>query len=215
MSGFHLTDGTCGCPPTATPPVGYQNHARLDDAGCLWFDSCYKSFRFVGAARHDIGTPVIIGNDPGTAPTSTDDDIVSGAGVTFGTFNTLTVTNTTECTLGLLFGMDLSTDTSINQAHLLKVVMSSRWNGAPHSTISTSNVNVAGSTAIARQILQGAANPHDTSIETGGPPSLVLAPGASGTVGCKIFLEYVVGGYDGIDRINQSGASVRVYSYVV
>lgn len=215
MSGILLTGGTCGCPPTETPPAGYQNHARVDDGGCLWFNSCYSSFKFVGAARHDIGTSVVIGPSPGTAPVSTESDIVSGNGVTSGTFNTITVTNNTECTLGLLLGMDLSTDTSINQSHLMKVVLSSRWNGAPYSSISTSNTYVTGSTAIARQLLQGAANPHDTGIEGGGAANLTLAPGASGVVGAKIFLQYVTGASDGIDQINQSFSSIRVYSYVL
>lgn len=213
MAGFRLTDGSSGCPPTETPPGNYEIPFRVDDAGRLWITSCFKNLRYFGAARHDLFEQTRLGVSP--IPLSTADDIISGAGVTAGTYTNLTVTNTTDCDMGLLLAYDLSVDIEVLGNNLARWVMSGRYNGANHDTIAVSSIRTTGSTTYNRYITACSAAPHDAGIEAGGSPSLVLAPGVSATIGVKIFCQYAVGTPDTFDNVTQSNAAVRVYGYVL
>lgn len=210
MAAFRETDGTGGCPPTETPPTGYEIPFRFDDLGNLWINGCFDNFKFFGIARHDITTPVILGTGP--APVNTADDIVSGAGITAGTYGSLNITNDTACTIGILLGYDLNADLDVKGTHLVKIILSGRWNGANVDVISCSSVRT-GATDYARCISGNAANPHDPGIEGGGSASMTLAPGATATIGARLFLQYAEGSPDGVDQIVSSGSAVRVYGY--
>lgn len=214
MAGFRLTGGTGGCPPTETPPSDYENQFRFDDAGRLWLKPCFEGFKFLGSARHDISTNTVFGIS--STPISTAEDIVSGNGITAGTYANVTITNDTPCDMGVLLAYDLSVDLYVADDHLAVVALSGRWNGAHHSQINVSSVyHAAGSGDGIRVLQAAAAAPHDTNIEAGGAPSLTLAPGASATVGCRLFLQYVVGSPDGIDQFNAASSIVRVYGYPI
>lgn len=212
MAGFRLQDGSCGCPPTETPAANFRNSFRFDDAGCLYIDGCFTNFTFLGAARHDISTPGILGS--GDIPLNTAEDIVSGDGVTAGVYTTLEVTNDSNCDMGYLLGYDLNADLDVKGTSLAKWILSGRWNGANVDVISCSSVRT-GSSAYCRLFSGNAANPHDPAIEVGSPASLTLAPGASATVGARLFLQYAEGAPDGVDQVRSSGSSVRVYGYVL
>lgn len=213
MAGFRLQDGSCGCPPTETPAADFRNAFRFDDAGCLYIDGCFPSFKFLGAARHDITTPTILGV-AGSTPVNTADDIVSGDGVTAGTYTSLNITNTSNCDMGYLLGYDLNADLDVSGNSLVKWILSGRWNGANVDVIFCSSVRITGAGPV-RCLSGNAAAPHDPAIEAGGAASLTLAPGASATIGARLFLQYAEGAPDGVDQVVSSGSSVRVYGYVL
>lgn len=213
MSGFRLTGGTEGCPPTETPPSSYVSPFRLDSAGRLWITQCFRGFKYFGAARHDISTPVIIGS--ATALPSTAGDIVSGTNLTAGTYTSLTVTNDTECTIGLLTGLDTVVDLTTYESNIVMWTVSSRWNGVYHSSSNVSNPQIAGSTDYIRQLNNVSANPHDLGVEGGGAPTMSLAPGATGIVSAKMFVSYNSGAATGLESITAANSAVRVYGYVI
>lgn len=211
MAGFRLTDGSSGCPPTEAPPADYEIPFRFDVAGKLWITSCFKNLKYFGAARHDIGSQVgFIGF--GDLLVSTDPDIVSGSGVTQGTYTNLNVTNTSECDIGILIGLDVFADMSTRSNNLVRWCLSSRINGAHYSLAAASSINTDNTAHFVRSQFQSSANPHDVGIETGTTP-LTLASGATMIVGAKMFIEYVVGSPTGTEVVNSAASAVRVYGY--
>ena len=211
MAGFRLTDGSSGCPPTETPPASYEIPFRFDSAGRLWITSCFKGFRYFGAARHDLPIPGIIGgtfvlNGPPGA---------SGPGISGGLYENITVTNDTECGMGILIGLDVGADIEVRADNLVYWTLASRWNGETHSIASASSTKIAGSTALVRQVINASANPHDIGFEDGPGAALTLAPGESATVGAKLFCYYGVGAPTGTETVYSSNSAVRVYGYIL
>lgn len=213
MAGFRLTNGTSGCPPTENPPADYKIPFRFDDAGRLWITSCFKGFRYFGAARHDIGTTYQLGINP--CPVSGTDDIISGDGVTAGTYTTLTITNDTNCDLGVLLANDIFVDWRTSTANMVRWVLSERWNGANHAISAVASPTLSPGTAALRQALSGSANPHDVGLEASGVPTLTLAPGVSAQVGARLFLQYQVGAPNGDEFVYSAYSAVRAYGYVI
>lgn len=213
MAGIRLTDGTGGCPPTQAPPADYENPFRFDSAGRLWITSCFKGFRYFGAARQDLFVSGTLG-DATWVPAGA--GLLVGAGIPGGEKTPLLITNSTECTMGVLLGLDLTADIEVRADNQAIWTLSSRWNGAHHSLCSLSNAKIAGSTALVRQALATSANPHDLGFEAGGTvAALQLAPGASATIGAQLFLHYAVGSPTGTETIHSSASAVRVYGYVL
>lgn len=214
MSGFRETNGSAGCPPTQDPPADYEIPFRFDDAGLLWITDCFKNVRFFGAARHDIDTQVgFIGS--GGLLVSSNPDIVSGAGVTQGTYTNLTVTNDTQCDIGLLLGHDVFVDMSTKSVNLVRWVLSARVNGAHYSLSAASSVNTDDTEHFVRSQFTSSANPHNNGIEAGGANDLILTPGASMVIGAKMFVAYVVGAPTGTEVVYSAASAVRVYGYVL
>lgn len=213
MAGFRLTDGSSGCPPTETPPADYEIPFRFDAAGRLWITSCFKGLQYFGAARHDIGTSGILGS--ASLPQSTDPDIISGSGITAGTYTNVTVTNDTICDLGFLLAHDVFADLTTNSHNLIRWNLSARVNGAHYSLSAASSVYHDGTVANVRSQFQSGANPHNNGIEGGSINDLILAPGASMVIGAKLFLTYVLGAPTGSEVVNSSASAVRIYGYVV
>lgn len=213
MAGFRLTDGSSGCPPTQTPPADYTIPFRYDDAGRLWLINPLQ-FRYFGAARHDIGSQSGFIGGSGLAVT-TDPGIVSGDSVTQGTYTPITVTNDTEKNMGILLAHDMSIDMSTLNTNMVRVLCSARWNGAHHSLAAANSINTNQAVAFVRSLYNGSSNPHDLTLESTGSAGLVLAPGASATVGCKLFIEYVVGTPSGTEVINSASSAVRAYGYTL
>lgn len=214
MASFRETDGTGGCPPTETPPAGYEIPFRFDDLGNLWINGCFDNFKFLGIARHDISTEVLVGI--ASTPISTEGDILAGSGVTAGSYVPLNITNTTACTVGLLLGYDMNVDADIVGTNMAKFILAGRFNGVHVDSVACSSTRIVGETNYIRQIIGNAANPHDPAIEAGGSAGMTLAPGASCTVSARLFIQYVEGsppGTPGTDRIISAGSAVRVYGY--
>lgn len=212
MAGFRLTNGTSGCPPIETPPASYVNPFRFDSAGRLWITSCFKGFRYFGAARHDLPLAGTVGSEwilPGAG-------LLVGPGIAGGTHENLLITNDTECTLGVLLGLDVTTELAIRADNELVWTLSSRWNGVHHSLCQSSNAQISGSTALVRQYIGASANPHDLGFEAGGTSAaLQLAPGASATVGAQLFCHYGVGAATGTETVYACSAAVRAYGYIL
>jgi len=216
MAGFRLTDGSDGCPPTEAPPASYENPFRFDSAGRLWVTQCFRGFRYFGAARHDIRDDVIIGS--ATCMPSSAADIVSGTGVAAGTYRNVTVTNDTECTLGILLSLDTIVDMSTYGGNFVGWAISARWNGVNKGSTSQSNPQIIGSTALIRQNSGVSANPFDPGVEAGSAPTITLAPGASGVVSSKMFLRYwggTPGTPTGTEIVHNASSAVRVYGYII
>ena len=57
------------------------------------------------------------------------------------------------------------------------------------------------------------ANPHDIGIEGDGEPNMVVQPGDTGVVSCRMFISYDIGGPDGTETINSGISAARVYGY--
>lgn len=205
MAGFRLTGGSSGCPPTATPPSGYQNPFRFDSAGRLWITSCFKNFQYFGEARQDL-----------LSMQATDADNYNGASTNFlsrGTIKTRTITNTTQCTLGILLAHDVIVDLQNREDNWVWVGVSELWNGAVHATASVSSQHDLSGTDFVRSLLHGGAAPHDVGSPDGGS-SLQLAPGASATVGCRLKVDYNWGSPVFGDQLIANSA-VRIYGYVL
>lgn len=215
MAGFRLTGGGGGCPPTATPPSGYENPFRFDDAGRLWLTDCFQGFQYFGAARHDLTESVAPTTDG--APVSTAPDVVSGSPVTAGSAQTRTITNTTNCTIGILLAHDIIADITAHTDNWLQLAVSERWNGDHHAQASIYTVHdpFGDHGGFLRTALHGSANPHDVGADAAGGSSLQLTPGQSATVGARLYIAYPVGAYVPGDRINSASAAVRIYGYVL
>lgn len=214
MAAFRETDGTGGCPPTETPPAGYEIPFRFDDLGNLWINGCFDNFKFFGYARHDIASEVVLGT--ATAPVSVEADIVAGSGITAGTYTPLNITNNSACTIGILLAYDLTVDADVVGNSMAKFILSGRWNGAHVDSVACSSIRIIGETNYVRAIVGNAAAMHDPAIEAGGSAGMTLAPGAVGTVSARLFLEYAEGtppGTVGTDRIVSAGSAVRAYGY--
>lgn len=210
MAGVLLDDASCGCPPTETPPVDYVNPVRFSDDGCMWITGCFTGFQYFGAARHDIGTSGVLG---GTGyPVDSGDLTVP---VTAGTYEDLTITNDTTCTIGVLLAYDMFVDIQARADHLVKWIVAGKWEGAVHSINACSSIRIDGSSDLVRYQAGASANPHDVSIEAGTGPSLTLAPGASATVSAQLFLQYVLGSATGDEAVFSSYSAVRAYGYVI
>lgn len=213
MAGIRLTDGSSGCPPTETPPADYVNPFRFDDAGRLWLVDPLQ-FRYFGAARHDVTSQSGFIGDASLA-VSTSADIVSGTSVTQGTYTNLVVTNTTPSNMGVLVSHDIVVDMATKSENLVRVVVSARWNGAHHSLATASSINTDDTSHFVRSEYNGSSNPHDLVLESTGVASLVLAPGASATVGAKLFIVYTVGTPTGTEVIYAASSAVRAYGYTL
>jgi hypothetical protein len=212
MAGFRLTDGSEGCPPTEAPPSSYQIPFRFDSAGRLWITSCFKGFRYFGAARHDLP---IAGELGGAFVPNSGTPGASGAPVVGGTYENITVTNDTECDLGILLGLDVSADLETRADNLVIWTLASRWNGETHSICSTSTTKITGSTSLVRQLIGASANPHDLGFEDGAGAVLTLAPGASAVIGAKLYCYYGAGAPTGTETVYSSTSAVRVYGYIL
>lgn len=214
MAGFRLTGGSSGCPPTATPPSGYQNPFRFDSAGKLWITGCFQGFQYFGAARHDsaVGTPGTSGLGLTTAS-----PYYTGTKVTAGTRTTRTITNTTQCTIGILLGHDIIVDLQVSEDRWAVMHLSETWNGVHHSGAAVSSKYIsAGGGDYVRQFLHGSANPHDVGADASGGSTLQLAPGASATIGAQFYISYGVGSPTSTyDYIWGSNSAVRIYGYVL
>lgn len=214
MAGFRLTGGGAGCPPTATPPASYQNPFRFDSAGRLWITQCFSGFQYFGAARHDISSPIIPGQE--NAKISSAPDIVSGDPVSAGTYTSRVITNTTACTIGILLAHDLIVDATFHRNQYAFITVSERWNGANHASATVSNqYDPFGAGGFIRQLMHSGANPHDVGADADGGSTLQLAPGASATVGARMYLSYPVGTTVPGDAINSANTAVRIYGYVL
>lgn len=220
MTGFRLTDGSAGCPPTEAPPGSYEIPFRFDSAGRLWITSCFKGFRYFGAARHDLPLAGTIGG----ADVTPGAGLLVGPGISGGTYVNMTITNDTECDLGILLALDVTADLEVRADNQLIWTLSSRWNGAHHSLCSFSNARIAGSTALVRQVGGASANPHDLGFEatssgtkyasgSGDTPALTLPAGASAIIGAKLFCHYAIGSATSTETVYSSSSAVRVYGY--
>lgn len=213
MSGFRLTDGSSGCPPTETPPADYTIPFRFDDAGRLWLKDPLQ-FRYFGAARHDIASQVGFIGGAGLLVTS-DPGIIAGDSVTQGTPANLLVTNDTTNNMGVLVSHDLTVDMATKSENMVQIVASARWNGAHHSLATASSINDDTTSHFVRSLYNASSNPHDLGFEGSGTALLTLAPGESATVGCKIFIEYAVGAPTGTEVIYRLASAVRAYGYTL
>jgi hypothetical protein len=185
----------------------------LDSAGRLWITQCFKGFRYFGAARHDLDTAVVIGSASATPSSSA--DVVSGVGIAAGTYTNITVTNDTECTIGLLVGLDTIVDMATYEDNFVGWTIASQWNGVYHSSTGMSQPQIPGGTSYIRQKTNVSANPHDLGVEGGGSPTMSLAPGATGVVGAEMFLRYFSGTPTGLEYIYLALSAVRVYGYII
>lgn len=213
MAGFRLTDGSSGCPPTQTPPADYTIPFRYDDAGRLWIIDPLQ-FRYFGAARHDISSTSGFIGDSGLLVTN-DAGIVAGDSVTQGTYTPIIVTNDTQKNMGILVAHDIVVDMSTRSDNMVQPLLSARWNGAHHSLAACCSSSTDEATHTIRSQYNGSSNPHDLGLESTGIPLLTLAPGASGTVGAKLFIRYVVGSPTGSEVIWSAASAVRAYGYTL
>lgn len=213
MAGFRLTGGGSGCPPTQAPPSDYQNPFRFDDAGKLWITSCFKGFRYFGSARHDVGTTYQLGSD--RVLESGASDIISGNGITAGNYIMLTITNDTDCNIGVLLASDIYVDWLTSTNNMVRWVLSERWNGNNHAISAVSSPLISPGTETIRQQASGSANPHNLNLEGYGGLPLTLAPGASAQVGCSLFLQYAIGAPTGSEYVYSAYSAVRAYGYVI
>lgn len=215
MSGFRLDDASDGCPPTEAPPSSYTNPFRFDSAGRLWITSCFRGFKYFGAARHDLGT-VIMGasNAPNNNPWTGLGEGSTMQPITAGTYKKVTIVNDTECTLGLLTGLDATGDMTTLCTSFVRLYIESRFNGTHHSDSGWSNPQVAGLTGYVRQFGNISANPHDGGFEDADGPTLTLAPGETGEVSARLYLNHS-GTPNGVEAINSAGSAIRVYGYIL
>lgn len=216
MPGFRLTNNGNGCPPIETPPSGYKSPFYEDSSGRLWIKSCFKSFQYFGAARHDLTT----GGAPGSQgfPINVEGDVTNGNGITAGKYTNRTITNTTNCTIGILLGHALICDWQISVANWVFLTLSERWNGQNVATASvTSEFRVTGDKAnrIYREYGHSGASPHSSSGAETGETGLILAPGQSATVGAKLMLRYLAGYPAPGEMIFSAASAVRIYGYVI
>lgn len=205
MAGFRLTGGSSGCPPTATPPSDYQNPFRFDSAGRLWITSCFKNFQYFGEARQDL-----------LSVQATTDDNYDGPATNYltrGTIKTRTITNNTQCTLGILLAHDLVVDLQNRQDNWIWVRVHELWNGASHASAAISSQHDLSAEDYVRALLHSGAVPHDVGAPNGGS-TLQLAPGASATVGCRLKVDYLWGSPVFGDQLVANSA-VRIYGYVL
>ena len=206
MAGFRLNDGSSGCPTTATPPAGYTSPFRFDSAGRLWITSCFKNFQYFGEARQDLLAPAAISS------VAYDGDPTNY--ITQGRIITRTVTNTTQCTIGILLAHDMLVDLQTREDNFVYVTLNEIWNGAVHSVATCSSQFKSGSTDYVRTYLHNGAVPHDVNAVTGGS-TLQIAPGASATVGCRFHVDYAIGSNQASDYLYGLNGAVRIYGYTL
>lgn len=210
MAGFRLTGGGEGCPPTATPPGDYVNPFRFNSAGRLWLTNCFKGLQYFGAARHDL-TGVV----PGGAGAPLDSGGLTTP-VTAGVYTTRTITNTTSCTMAILLAHDIIIDGVFHRNGFALITVSERWNGANHAQATVSNqYDPFGGGGFIRQYMHSGANPHDQGGDPAGGSTLQLAPGASATVGARLYIGYALGSPAVGDYIYGANTAVRIYGYVL
>lgn len=212
-TGIRLTGNAAGCPPYEQPPSSYQNPFREDSSGRLWINACFSGFRYFGAARHDTKGVGVPGND--LWPVNTSGNFVNGVGVRAGTYKTRTITNNTNCTMGILLGHNIATTIESKLSNMILLALDERWNGKSHSVAAVSTEYQSGNGSIQRQLLNSGANPHDVGADASGGSSLQLAPGESATVGARLYLRYSIGSPAPGERIFNSYSAVRIYGYVL
>jgi len=172
---------------------------------------CFPDLKYYGAARHDIPLGLrAIGSD--TLPI--DDSLVTGRGIQVGTYKNVVVTNNTERNMGLIVGLDMFCDLLTKASNMVLLSITSRWNGNYHSGVQAGTPTVTRSKKYIRQQVNISANPADVVFEEG-TPSLVLAPGESGTFSCKLVISYVAGRPDGRDILISADSAVRVYGHTL
>lgn len=214
MVGIRRTDGGVGCPPTETPPSSYKNPFRVDSNGALWIQNCFKNFIYFGEARHDMGQ---------TAPGADNCKISPYAGgileseanaITAGKYTTRQITNTTPCTIGILLAHNVYADLQTNNLNWVHLTVSERWNGKNHASATVSSEFRFEAPHLMRKGVASGANPHDVNAPNGGS-TLQLAPGASATVSCRLFLTYAFGSPQPGEMIQAAYSAVRIYGYVL
>lgn len=202
---FLLNGGGSGCPPTEAPPAGYDNPFRFNASGDLWLRNSFDSFRFHGAARHDVTSVIALGS--ADAPTN--------GNIAAGSFSNVPVTNNLSSDVVVMVAYDLYVDISVRGSSLVSVGLTGYYNGAALPRVSTSSVRTGMSTYYARVANGYASNPFNPGIESGGSATMVLAPGASATISAQLDTTFVEGAPTGFDVIYLAACAVRVYSYVV
>lgn len=215
MTAFRLTDGSAGCPPLEIPPRNYVNPFRMDENDSLWVNRCFKDFRYYGAARHDMPNPITI--DLAGGQISTQDDIEAGGkGIAGGQYRSVAVKNDGRCPLGVVVGHDVGANMTTRGDNMIRWTIATYWNGVYQSQSSASSVwldgNLAGFALITHNVWSSA-NPHDIGIEEDGEPNMVVQPGDTGVVSCRMFISYDIGGPDGTETINSGISAARVYGY--
>lgn len=213
MAAFRLTNGTGGCPPTANPTSAYSIPFRFDSNGNLWITGCFQGFKYFGEARHDVTSPVVLGS--GSAPVSSASPIESGPSVTAGSFQNVTVTNTTDCTMGFLVGMDMFVQAQVRSVARAKFQIATYVNGTFYTSVfgfTDYNPSVAGYNL---QTISTHAGMLDVGVSGGGAPQFTLSPGISAVVSCRFHMTYDINNPDGVDNIQAAGSAVRVYGYII
>lgn len=212
MVGFRLTGGSNGCPPVQTPPADYVNPFRFDSAGRLWITSCFKGFEYFGYARYDtpgviMGTALAPINNPWPG-------LPGAASISSGSGTNLTITNDTECTIGILVGLDLLGDMTTLCASYVSMHVAAQWNGAHLSSSNWSNPQITGMSGYLRQQGNVSANPHDIGVEGGGANVVTLAPGAVGVLTSRIYIAHSTAAA-AFDVVNSASCAARAYGYVL
>lgn len=215
-AGIRLTNGAEGCSPTADPKTPYTNPFRVDADGALWIDECFHSLLYFGAARQDVvqAHPLVIGSKG--CPVAKKDDVATGKNViTAGRFRNVTIHNTTDCTLGVLLGIDSMFDITNKQNNLVHGVISAKWNGQRYSTAEASTYQQTATARLCRQEQFATVNPHDLGIEANGVPTLKVLSGKTATVSVSLQISYLRGAATGVDVLNRAQSAVRVYGYIM
>jgi len=213
MAAFRLTNGTGGCPPTANPVGSYSIPFRFDSGGNLWITGCFQGFKYFGEARHDIASPVILGS--GSAPVSTATPLEAGPSLTAGAFRNVTVTNTTNCDMGVLIGMDMFVNPLTRSVIRARFQISTYVDGNFYTSVSGYTFYNGSLPGYSSAVMTVHAGMHDTGINAGGAPNFVLGSGASSTISCRFHVGYDIGTPDGVDAIQSAGSAIRVYGYVI
>lgn len=214
MVGIRRTDGGLGCPPTETPPSGYQNPFRVDSNGALWIQNCFKNLIYFGEARHDMSQTAIGADNCKPSPYAGGVLENEANAITAGSFTTRQITNTTPCTIGILLGHNLTADLQTNTLNWVHLTLSERWNGANHASATVSSEWRFETPHYIRKMVSSGANPHDVNAPNGGS-TLQIAPGESATVSARLFVAYAYGTQQPGEMIQRAYSAVRIYGYVL
>ena len=214
MVGIRRTDGGPGCPPTEAPRDTYQSPFRVDSNGALWITDCFTNLIYFGEARHDSGAVAIGSDSCKVSPYDGSTLNSESKAITAGTYTTRQITNTTPCTIGILLGHNLSVDLQTARTNWVQVTLSERWNGANHASATVSSEFKLYNPNYVRKLVSSGAAPHDVNAPNGGS-TLQLAPGASATVACRLYVAYPFGSPLPGEVIQSANSAVRIYGYVL
>lgn len=215
MVGIRRTDGGPGCPPTEAPRDTYQSPFRVDSNGALWITNCFTNLIYFGEARHDLPGQVAPGSDSCKVSAYAAGTLDSEANaITAGTYTTRQITNTTPCTIGILLAHNMTCDLQTSKLNWVHMTLSERWNGVNHASATVSSRHHLGDPTFVRTIISSGAAPHDVNAPNGGS-TLQLAPGASATVACRLYLTYPWGSPLPGEMIQSAASAVRIYGYIL